>query len=136
MQLEDLFLSTLCQNYPGQTAKYPPTNIATIQEDGKVVGGFIEIAVAGFSKEDIHISKEPIPGTSKTKLVVYGNGTDGTPDDIVYSLRELAMRDFERTFVLDAFIEVKDITLIDGILTIKVDRVLPKEMKPVKLTIK
>jgi molecular chaperone IbpA len=111
---------------------YPPYNI--IRKDDEHY--FIEIAAAGFLKPDIAITMEN--GT----LTVTGNQTkediDGLDeaDGYEYLHRGLAGRNFTRTFNLADFVEVKDASLNNGILSIHLEKIIPEAMKPKTIKIK
>lgn len=104
----------------GQSIKpstYPPYNIKSL-EDNKYE---IELAVAGFSKPDITVEQ------TENRLSVRGAKDS---EDENYLHKGLAARDFEQTFVLADYVKVTKVTLIDGILTIHLERELPEEKKP------
>lgn len=96
---------------------YPPYNIKSLTEDKYE----IEMAVAGFSKSDITV--ESIPNHLRVKGSKESNGDN-------YLHKGLAARDFEQAFVLADYVKVTKVTLIDGILTINLERELPEEKKP------
>ena len=102
---------------------YPPYNIKKI-EDNKYV---IELAVAGFAKQDIEITMED------NKLIVKGNSADDT-DNFIF--KGIANRAFTRTFALDEQIEIKDAALFNGMLKIALDRIVPEHKKPRKIEVK
>ena len=101
---------------------YPPYNI--VKEDDE--NFCIELAVAGFSKKDISITKE------KNVLVIEGN-IDEDSKDFVH--KGLASRAFKRSFNLADLVEVKGADMKDGILHVKLVKVIPEEDKPVFIEI-
>lgn len=101
---------------------YPPYNI--VKEDDE--NFCIELAVAGFSKKDISITKE------KNVLVIEGN-IDEDSKDFVH--KGLASRAFKRSFNLADLVEVKGADMKDGILHVKLVKVIPEEDKPVVIEI-
>lgn len=103
---------------------YPPYNIRKI-EDNKYV---IEMAVAGFSKTDIEISLE------NNKLVIGGKTADDQENN--YLFKGIANRAFSRTFVLDEKIEVKDASMINGMLKLFLEKIIPEENKPKKISVR
>jgi molecular chaperone IbpA len=109
----------ITQNIPN----YPPYNIKKV-DDNKYV---IELAVAGFAKQDIEITIED------NKLIVKGNAADDT-DNFVF--KGIANRAFTRTFALDDQIEIKDAALFNGMLKIALDRIIPEHKKPRKIEVK
>jgi len=97
---------------------YPPYNIVQV-DDGETY--LIEIAAAGFTKEDIEVS------VKENQLVV--TGTRGT-DDAEYLHKGIASRDFEQSFALADDVKVVDASMKDGILTIRLEREIPEHKKP------
>lgn len=107
-----------------QEAKYPPYNIKKVDENRYV----IEMAVAGFGKQDIELE---LVGD---KLVIKGNHTeDQTGLQVLY--QGLAMRPFTRQFTLADNVEVAGASLINGILKIGLEAIIPEENKPKKIDI-
>jgi molecular chaperone IbpA len=45
------------------------------------------------------------------------------------------MRDFERTFTLAEYVEVTSAEMINGILSIRLERIVPEEKKPKSIAI-
>lgn len=87
----------------------------------------LEMAVAGFSDNDLEIV------SSKNRLSVVGMKPE--KDEREYIVKGIAGRSFVREFVLADTIVVRDVNLIDGILTIRLENVVPEEQKPRKITI-
>ena len=74
---------------------YPPYNIRKVEENKYVV----ELAVAGFARQDIEITFED------GKLIVKGNTQDDTEN---FLFKGIANRAFTRTFALDDQIEIRE----------------------------
>lgn len=111
----------MTQNIPN----YPPYNIKKV-EDNKYV---IEVAVAGFSKSEIEIE------FVDDKLIVRGNANeDDNSFDWLY--KGIATRNFTRTFALDDKIEIKDASLVNGMLKIALEKIIPEHKKPKKIEVK
>lgn len=87
----------------------------------------LEMAVAGFNKSDLEIV------ASKNRLSVVGMKPE--KDDREYIVKGIAGRSFAREFVLADTIVVREVNLVDGILTIALENVVPEEQKPRKITI-
>lgn len=104
---------------------YPPYNI--VKHDAENFS--IEMAVAGFGKDDILITKE------KEILSIVGGVRDAEPDDMEYIHRGLASRSFKRTFTLADDIKVESSELLDGILFVYLKREIPEEDKPQEIII-
>lgn len=111
------------------TVAYPPYNIKKVSENKYV----IELAVAGFGKQDIDV--EFSDGT----LTIKGNTSldtltkDGV--DVTYLHKGIAERAFTRTFKLADTIEIKNAELINGILKVWFEALLP-EKKTRKIEVK
>ena len=104
---------------------YPPYNVLKHDEDHFE----IEIAVAGFDREDITIEVD------QNQLVIKGQRFK--EDDVSkYLHRGLAARDFERAFTLADYMEVGDAELTNGILRVKLARIVPDALKPRLIAIK
>ena len=101
---------------------WPPYNIETTGENAYR----IEIAVAGFSPDELNIEAK------ENSLTVTGKkaaNDDGAPQK-TYLHRGLAERDFERRFQLADYVVVKGAALANGLLTIDLKRELPEALKP------
>jgi len=101
---------------------YPPYNV--VKEDDEHFS--VELAVAGFSKKDVSITKE------KNVLVIEGNVEDESKD---FVHKGLASRAFKRSFTLADDVEISGASLKDGILVVSLERVVPEEDKPVSIKI-
>lgn len=101
---------------------YPPYNV--IRESDNLYT--IEVAVAGFKKDEIKVTIED--GT----LSIEANKESEYEDEstTTYLHRGLASRAFTRLFNLAEHIKVKGAEIQDGILTVKLEREVPEELKP------
>ena len=104
-----------------ETGGFPPYNIRKT-DDFKHV---IEIALAGFSKDEIEvvltdgvleIKSSDLPTSDKPK------------DDMVH--KGIAKRAFTRKFTLADDIGIKDAKLENGLLVIELEQIIPDEKKP------
>ena len=102
---------------------FPPYNIRK-EGDYHYV---IEMALAGFSKEDIEI--EVADGT----LSVRSDKKDDAADNLY---RGISFRKFNRKFTLSDDIVVNDAALDNGMLTINLERIVPEEKKPRLIEVK
>ena len=102
---------------------FPPYNIRK-EGDYHYV---IEMALAGFSKEDIEI--EVADGT----LSVRSDKKDDASDNLY---RGISFRKFNRKFTLSDDIVVNDAALDNGMLTINLERIVPEENKPRLIEVK
>lgn len=105
---------------------WPPYNIETTGEDAYR----IEIAVAGFSADELNIeAKENLLTVIGKKATDANADNDGAPKR-TFLHRGLAERDFERRFQLADYVVVKGAALANGLLTIDLKRELPEALKP------
>lgn len=113
-----------------QTAKlatnYPPYNIKKLDENKYA----IEMAVAGFGKQDIELE------LVDDKLIVKGNTkTEEQETGPHFLYQGLAMRPFTRTFNLADNVEIRGASLFNGILKIALEAIIPEHKKPKKIEI-
>ena len=99
---------------------YPPYNIRKINEAQYV----IEIALAGFSKEDIEVE------VTEGNLTIRSKEEKETDEDESFVHKGIAKRSFLRSFTLSDDIIVKGADLKDGMLIISLEKVIPDEKKP------
>jgi molecular chaperone IbpA len=104
---------------------YPPYNVLKHDDDHFE----IEIAVAGFDREDVTVEVD------QNLLTIKGNRLK-EDDASKYLHRGLAARDFERSFTLADYMIVGDAELTNGILRVKLTRVVPEALKPRLIAIK
>lgn len=105
---------------------YPPYNIERVGDDRFA----IEIAVAGFTEDDLDIElKEGLLTVAGKK----GAGEDGQPRDFLH--RGIAERSFIRRFQLADHVIVTGADLNHGLLRIELVRELPEALKPRKIEI-
>jgi len=109
----------------GRGNSYPPYNIVKY-EDNKYG---IEVAVAGFNKDEITVEVD------QDQLMIKGKKST-TTETVEFLHRGLAARDFEQTFTLAEYMEVKGATVADGMLKIEIERIVPEALKPRLITIK
>lgn len=104
---------------------YPPHNVLRTGENTYE----IQMAVAGFSKNELSVEVD------QDHLIVRGNKVY-SDNELEYLHRGLAFRDFEKVFPLAEYIEVGDVDLQNGLLCIKLTRVVPEALKPRSIEIK
>ena len=108
-------------SFKAESSFYPPHNILK-HNDNKFV---LELAVAGFKQEDLHVILD------KNTLVVTGDKKrDDKTDSVAYLHKGIGTRSFNKSFVLERYLVVKDVKLSDGILKVTLERVVPEEEKP------
>lgn len=102
---------------------YPPYNITQITEDEFM----ISVAVAGFGPENLKVTKD------KNFLIVEGNPVVPVHEDSVsYKVlhKGIGTRYFKREFRLADHVEVSNVHLELGILSVYLKREIPEEEKP------
>jgi molecular chaperone IbpA len=111
--------------YNRKPASFPPYNLLKLDENNYKV----ELAVAGYTKDDIQITveKDTLTVNSKVKEIT-------TTDEVIH--QGIAERQWVQQFILGEYMSVKDANLKDGLLTINVERELPEELKPKIIKIK
>ena len=117
-------LAKLHDDFAKNIPNYPPYNIKKV-DDNKYV---IEIAVAGFAKSEIEITVEG------EKLIVKGSAKDNTDTDS-YLFKGIGLRDFTRTFALNDQVEIKGAAMLNGLLKIALERIVPDHKKSKKIDI-
>ena len=100
------------------TTNYPPYNLIKESE----TEFRLELALAGYKKEDIKVS------TEWNKLSVEAKKSE-TSDVGEYLHNGLAKRAFTRTWTLSDDVKVSDVKFGDGLLVIKLNRVIPEHQK-------
>ena len=100
------------------STNYPPYNLAQVGEDSYM----IELALAGFKREDISVEQE--------KNVLTIKGSSESEDETTYIHKGIGARSFARTFSLSEFMEVAAVAMSDGILKVFIVRNVPEEAKP------
>ena len=107
---------------------YPPYNIRKVNDTDYV----IELAVAGFGKKDIEVKSQEntltIKSTDKKDEVL-------EKDESVLH-RGISQRSFKRSFTIAEDVVVKGADLKDGLLSVKLERIIPDEKKPKIIDIK
>lgn len=101
---------------------YPPYNIYK-EADNKYI---IELAIAGFGKQDIEVTLDG------DKLIVKGETKDDTQ---AFLYKGIATRAFTRSFAIDDQVVVNGATMLNGMLKIFLERIIPEHKKPRKIEI-
>ena len=106
---------------------YPPFNLKKV-DDNKYV---IEMALAGFTKQDVEITLED------DKLIIKGGVSADTKDDKAEFLHcGIASRNFTRQFTLADNVEINNAEMLNGILKVWLNHIIPESNKPKKIEIK
>jgi molecular chaperone IbpA len=106
------------------TTSFPPHNILKVGDNHYVV----ELAVAGFSKDEIDITVED--GT----LTIKGNKKDKDVD-VTYLHRGIGTRSFTKTLTIADTVEVRGADFKDGILRVGLENIVPEHKKPRRVEI-
>lgn len=118
----DSFFNTL-DSITGDVKGYPHYNIKKL-DDNK---WNIELALAGFSKDDIEIEVKDNIMNIKGELKEENN-------EFVY--KGISSRKFSKSFTLAEFTECESAQMENGILSITLEKNIPEDKKPQKVKIK
>ena len=99
------------------STNYPPYNLVEVSEDTYM----IELALAGFKKEDISIEQE------KNVLTIKGFSEE---DENKYIHKGIGARAFTRTFSLSEYMNVAGVAMENGVLRVIVVKLVPEEARP------
>ena len=100
---------------------YPPYNIRKAGKDKYA----IELAIAGFNKNDVEVEFEDNLLTVKTKKIDKTVEKDG--DEIIH--KGISQRSFSRSFTIADDVKVNGAELKDGLLTIGCEKIVPQQKK-------
>ena len=125
----DQFESLLSGGGLSTQSNYPPYNIRKAGKDKYA----IEVAVAGFNKNDVEVEYEDNLLTVKTKKVdkAVEKDMDG---EIIH--RGISQRSFSRSFTIADDIKVEGAEIKDGLLTINCEKIVPEQKKRKLIPIK
>lgn len=107
---------------PSQTS-YPPYNIVKVDDNEYE----LQLAIAGFTYDDLDIQ-------IKEGLLTIEGKQEAT-DEKQYIHHGISGRSFTRVFTLADTVVVNGADLLDGILTVKLENVIPEAKKPRKIEI-
>ena len=96
---------------------YPPYNIVKVDD----VTQKLEIALAGFTREEIEVAVE--------RNVLTVSTTKAKEDGREYTHKGLARRTFARNWQLSDDTVVENVTFVDGLLSLDVRKEVPEEQK-------
>jgi|TARA_B100001939_G_scaffold194939_1_gene167671 molecular chaperone IbpA len=124
---ESLFDRLQMLSESSSRSTYPPYNI---RRDGNDI--FVEVAVAGLSKDDLEI--ELADGILSISYAGPSTQVVNDKNELVY--QGIAQRAFNQQFTLSDDVVVKGAELVNGLLTIGLERIIPDERKPKRIDIK
>jgi molecular chaperone IbpA len=102
---------------------YPPYNIERSSDDHYR----ITLALAGFALDDVSVTAE------QNTLTIEGRKAAKDERECLY--QGIAARPFRRVFNLADYVQVKEASFKDGLLTIDLAREVPEAMKPRRIAI-
>jgi len=94
---------------------YPPYNIITGSDNRTI----LEVALAGFAKEDIEVA------TEQNILTIRSYPKEKEP--VKYTHKGIATRSFSKSWQLGEETEVENVDYKDGMLTITIQKIIPEE---------
>ena len=98
--------------------QYPPYNIVKDSAEK----WRLELALAGWSKEDIEVSTEQ-------NVILIKSKDQEKKDPTEYVHQGVAARSFARGFNLSDDVEIGEVTFVNGMLTIGLQKVIPEHQK-------
>lgn len=117
-----------------QPSNYPPYNLTRT-----ATGQRIEVALAGFNKSDITITKS---GENKVGYKVYTltiTGKKATEETNVEGEtsyhKGIARREFTKVFTYQNDFTVDSAEMVDGMLVVNITDIVPEDIKPVEIKI-
>ena len=108
------------------SSSYPPYNISKVDDNNYI----IEMALAGFNKDDIEIE------LADSELTVRSKKREDTNKDVNLIHQGISHRSFNRKFTLSEEILVKNAEMKNGMLIIKLQKFIPENKKPKLINIK
>ena len=118
----DSFFNSL-DSITGDVKGYPHYNIKKLDNNQWI----IELALAGFDKDDIEIEV-------KDSIMTISGEIKSEDKDYLY--KGISSRKFSKTFTLAEFTESKSAEMKNGILSILLEKNIPEDKKPQKVKIK
>ena len=125
----DQFENMLGNGGLSMQSNYPPYNIRRTGQDKYS----IELALAGFSKNDVEVEFEDNLLTVRTKQV---DKSENKNDDGEIIHKGISQRHFARSFTIADDVKVNGAQLKDGLLTIACERIIPEHKKRKLIEIK
>ena len=107
------------------SGNYPPYDIVKIADDTYE----IRVAAAGFRQGEIDVEFH------EGRLTITGTRDTSAVPEVEYLHHGISHRNWHREFTLADYVEVKSAVMIDGVLTVRLERQLPEAMKPRKIAI-
>ena len=105
------------ETFAGSGTNYPPYNIYN-GSDSRTI---LEVALAGFSKEELSVE------TERNVLTISANKS--SKEEKKYSHKGISNKNFSRNWQLADDVEVESVDFKDGLLTITLMKELPEKQK-------
>jgi len=109
-------------------SNYPPYNIKKTGKDKYA----IEVAVAGFNKNDVEVEFEDKFLTVRTKKV--DKTVEKNCNDIIH--KGISQRSFSKSFTIADDVKINGAELKDGLLTVNCEKIVPEQKKKKIIPIK
>jgi len=116
--LDDIFYRLHSYGAGSVNNAYPPYNLVKESE----VKWRIEVALAGWSKDEVEVSTE-------TNVLLVRSKTAKNKGEEEYMHRGVSSRTFARGFNLADDVEVGEVTFNNGLLTINLQKIIPDHQK-------
>ena len=125
--IDRLFDRIVNQIDSAASTNYPPYDIVRTGDETYE----IRVAVAGFVQSEIDVE------FNNGQLIVKGEKVQDAEAhiEVEYLHHGISGRSFVRTFSVAEYVEVKDAILKDGILTVKLERIVPEALRPKKIAV-
>ena len=107
---------------------YPPYNIRKVGKDKYA----IEVALAGFNKNDVEVEFEDKLLTVRTKNI--NKTVEKNGDEIIH--KGISQRSFSRSFTIADDVKINGAELKDGLLTVSCEKIVPEQKKKKLIPIK
>tara|TARA_E500000331_G_scaffold67261_1_gene61950 strand:- start:19 stop:477 length:459 start_codon:yes stop_codon:yes gene_type:complete len=121
--LDDIF--NRLETMSSANTNYPPYNLVKVDSTTYE----IEIALAGFTKEEIYVE------TETNVLKVYSMTSRGNSKKYEYLHHGLSKRAFTNSWQLGDDVKVSDVSYVDGLLKIKLEKIVPEHQRKIKYAI-
>lgn len=121
--MDRLFDRIVSQFDHATQTNYPPYDIVKTGDDSYE----IRVAVAGFAQGEVDVTFH------EGQLVI--TGEKNTEETVNYLHHGISARKFTRSFQLAEYVEVKSAIAQDGILTVRLERIVPETAKPKTIAI-
>lgn len=118
----DSFFNTLDSLTGTDIKGYPHYNIKKLNDNKWI----IELAIAGFDKDNINIEV-------KDSIMTISGELDSS-DEYIY--KGISSKKFSKSFTLAEYTEVESAEMKNGILSISLEKNIPEDKKPQKVKIK